>query len=92
MADRDDLTRLLQGILSGTAELGLASLPALAAFGKYRHEKGWKEAGLRSWLKNDPQALVTLAQIVQEGADKIPPDTKNMLIVALGGVPQPTEV
>lgn len=91
MADRDSLAKLLQGILSGTAELGLASLPALAAFGKYRHEQGWKEAGLRSWIQNDPQALMLLADMVKEAADKLPQDTKTMLIMALGGVPQSTE-
>ena len=82
------LVDLLKGILSGTAELGFASLPALAAFAEFKQEKGWKEAAFAEWIASDPKALPLLLVVLEKVKEKLPEQARTALIVALGGVPQ----
>lgn len=87
MADQDGLAVLLKQILSGTANLGLSTLPLLKAFAQARASKDWKYMGLKEWLLEDPEAAVLLAEVLQDAQQKLPENVRAGLIAALGGTP-----
>lgn len=87
-AQKEALAQLLKDILSGTASIGLETLPALAAFMQFKKENGWKESAFSAWLTSDTNALPMLSKVVERIKDKLPSGARAGLILALGGVPQ----
>lgn len=87
-AEKEVLANLLKGILSGTADISIGLLPALAAFAQYKKENGWKESAFGAWMTSDPNALPLLIKVVEKIKDKLPDTARMGLILALGGVPK----
>lgn len=84
---REALSKLLKDILSGTANLGLDMLPALAAFTQYKKENGWKESAFSAWITSDPTALPLLTKVMEKIKKNLPETARMGLIIALGGIP-----
>ena len=87
-AQKEALAQLLKDILSGTAELGFASLPAIAAFAKHRKELGWRVAAITAWAEADPKAHEILIKALTTVRSKLPEDVRKALIIALDGIPK----
>jgi len=85
MADQEGLAVLLKQILSGTANLGISTLPLLKAFGKARASKDWKYSGLKQWITEDPEAGALLTEVLYDIRQQIPENTRVAIIMALGG-------
>jgi hypothetical protein len=85
MSGQDTLSNLLSGILAGTADIGLKTLPALKAFALHKGEAGWKVAAVKQWLEEDPEALPLLVDAIEPIKDRLPEEARIALIMALGG-------
>lgn len=85
MSSQDTLSGLLKGILAGTADLGLKTLPALKAFAQHKGEAGWKVEAVKQWIQDDPEAIPLLIDAIQPIKDKLPEEARIALILALGG-------
>lgn len=78
---------LIKGILGGTVDLGITTLPLLAAYKKAKHDPEWREVGFQTWLEEDPNAAEMLVRVFQKTQETIPKNARDRLILALGGIP-----
>lgn len=83
----EKLADLFKGMLAGTANLGIASMPLLKAYQLAKKDPAWKEKAFKDWLTEDEEAAVLLERVLKEIKTTIPEDKRIALIVALGGIP-----
>ena len=85
------LADFAKGLLGGTVEIGAALLPLIGAYAKSRGDPAWREKALKEWIMQDPRAVSILQRALEQVKDTLPPNTRNVLILALGGIPMPAE-
>jgi len=77
----------LAQLLAGSADIGIATMPLLAAYKTAKQQDDWKEAGFSEWIQSDPNAIRLLERVLTRVKDQLPYQQRVALIIALGGVP-----